>query len=237
MTLRSALANLARAVADEAEHNPNFARRVSEALRLGREATGGRSGATPTSANERRARNRRPAAAFDPVVVARDGEDILRARLTELSLEQLKDIVAEFGMDPGKLVLKWKSPEKVIDRIVEISVPRSQKGDAFRAGPQPRRRESMRLKHLNDGYGIDLEGIAFGMLDAQKRPVRCLVTGDALTDAIGGNPTQAEQVDWFLSNRALVEEVASAKFDQGAVESDGTIRVGTRDLNPLLFNT
>jgi hypothetical protein len=52
----------------------------------------------------------------------------------ELSLEQLRDIVAEFGMDPGKLVLKWKSPQKVIDRIVEISMPRAQKGDAFRAG-------------------------------------------------------------------------------------------------------
>jgi len=48
-------------------------------------------------------------------------------------LEQLKDIVADYGMDPGKLVMKWKSSDKVIDRIVEISLARAQKGDAFRS--------------------------------------------------------------------------------------------------------
>jgi hypothetical protein len=235
MTLRSALASLARTVADEAERNPDFARRVGEALGLP-ERPGARPHASTASRTKGRARNRRPAAVLDPVAVARKGEQVLRARLSELSLEQLKDIVAEFGMDQGKLVVKWKSPEKVRNRIIEISIPRSQKGDAFRVESSPQRRQLIRLRRVNEEYAIDLEGVAFGMLDAEKRTVQCLVTGDALTDALGGNPTQTEKVDWFVANRALVEEVASAKFDRGAVESDGTIRVGTRDLNPQLFS-
>jgi len=93
----------------------------------------------------------------------------------------------------------------------------------------------MPLKRLNEAYVVELDGIGFGMLDEQWRKLRCLVTGAAITDAIGGTPTQAEQVEWFLSNRSSVEQVAAAKFDQRTFENDGSIRVGTRDLNPHLF--
>ena len=65
--------------------------------------------------------------------MARLGENELRSKLAGLSVDQLKDIVAEFGMDPGKLVIKWKNADRIIDRIVEISMPRAQKGDAFRS--------------------------------------------------------------------------------------------------------
>jgi hypothetical protein len=34
-------------------------------------------------------------------------------------------------MDPGKLVLKWKKPERIIDRIVETSLGRARKGEGF----------------------------------------------------------------------------------------------------------
>ena len=57
----------------------------------------------------------------------------MRARLADLSIEQLKDIVAEFGMDTGKLVSKWKTADRIIERIVETSRARAQKGDVFRA--------------------------------------------------------------------------------------------------------
>ncbi|EPX78861.1 hypothetical protein Salmuc_04444 [Salipiger mucosus DSM 16094] len=55
----------------------------------------------------------------------------MRSKLEPLTLEQLKDIVAEYGMDPGKLVMKWKTADRVIDRIVEYSVARAKKGKAF----------------------------------------------------------------------------------------------------------
>src|SRR6476620_6529629 len=78
-------------------------------------------------------RNRRKPAPFDPCLVYAQGEAALRVRLAELDLEALKDIVAEHGMDPGKLVLKWKTRDRVIDHIVSTVQTRSKKGDAFRS--------------------------------------------------------------------------------------------------------
>ena len=127
MKIRRKLLELARAVADEAERNPEFALKLGTVLGLehGRrhekEPRGGRS------------RRRRAPAVFDPVAVLRERDDQeLRSRLLGLDLEQLKDMVAQYGMDPGKLVMKWKNRERVADRIVEISAKRAQKGDAFR---------------------------------------------------------------------------------------------------------
>jgi hypothetical protein len=66
-----------------------------------------------------------------PIDAARQGEETLRQRLAVLSLEQLKDVVADYGMDPGKLVMKWKTPERIINRIVEFSLARAVKGGVF----------------------------------------------------------------------------------------------------------
>lgn len=77
-------------------------------------------------------RNRRKPAAFDPFVVFAEGEVALRARLQGLDTDGLLDIVAEHGMDPGKLVRKWKSQDRLIDHIVATVQARSRKGDAFR---------------------------------------------------------------------------------------------------------
>ena len=127
MRIRRKLIALARTVADEAERNPDFAQKVEAALgieqsdRSRKEAGGGRP------------RTRRAPAVLDPVAVLRaGGSDELRSRLSSLNLEQLKDIVAQHGMDPGKLVMKWKTWTRVVDRIVEMSMSRASKGDAFR---------------------------------------------------------------------------------------------------------
>jgi len=131
MNLRSTLLELARAVADQADRDHEFAKQVLTILGAGKaDATGQ---AALHNLQTKRARHRRPEAAIDPVEVARGGEELLRSRLAALSLDQLKDVVAEHGMDSGKLVMKWKSRERVIDRIVQISLSRAQKGDAFRA--------------------------------------------------------------------------------------------------------
>lgn len=122
MSIKKALNDLVRVVAEEANRNPEFASRIEEALRLKEKA------AKPTGA---RAANRRAQAILDPVELVRQGEPALRARLGELNIEQLKDVVAEYGMDPGKLVLKWKTPERIIDRIVEVSLGRARKGEGF----------------------------------------------------------------------------------------------------------
>ncbi len=127
MKLRAKLTAFAKAVAEAAEHDPQLAARLEELFGV----------AQPKPKKPKpvpgRPRNRRPAAILDPVEVIKEGESVLRGRLEALSLEQLKDIVADYGMDPGKLVMKWKDPTRVIERIVEMSLVRSQKGDAFRA--------------------------------------------------------------------------------------------------------
>lgn len=131
MKVRSKLLELARVIADQAERDPEFARRVGEVL--GMEERASRDRVKSAVAPPSRPKHRRPPAVLDPVASAREGEEALRSRLDGLSLDQLRDIVADYGMDPGRLVMKWKSPERVIDRIVEISLSRAQKGDAFRA--------------------------------------------------------------------------------------------------------
>jgi hypothetical protein len=90
-------------------------------------------GRGPSGASVRSgSRHRRNPAPFDPFVIYEQGESDLRIRLSELDLEGLKDIVAEHGMDPGKLVLKWKTKERILEHIVSTVQARSKKGDAFR---------------------------------------------------------------------------------------------------------
>jgi hypothetical protein len=56
----------------------------------------------------------------------------VRTQLAILNLEQLRDIVAQYGMDPGNLVMKWNDTQRVVDRIIELALARATKGDAFR---------------------------------------------------------------------------------------------------------
>jgi hypothetical protein len=125
-----------RVVIEEAERNPEFEAALNDALgaSLGKQKLPKDSyedGPAKTS-NAKRGKNRRPPAALDPIQVVREGEIALRAALESLSLDQLRDIVAEYGMDPTRLVMKWVDAPRVIDRIVELSTARARKGDAFR---------------------------------------------------------------------------------------------------------
>lgn len=133
MRLRKLLSDVARVVAEEAERNPDFAKKLADILVPTRGVERTAMVRDPSFSSGSRSKNRRPKAVLDPVEVARMGEQPLRARLMEFTLDQLKDIVADYGMDPGKLVMKWKAADKIIDRIVEISLSRAQKGDAFRS--------------------------------------------------------------------------------------------------------
>jgi hypothetical protein len=122
MKLKKALHDLMKVVTEEASRNPEFAKKLEGALGLEPK---------PKTEDTGRGRHRRAPALLDPISLAREGESVLRARLEPLTLEQLKDIVAEYGMDPGKLVMKWKTSDRVIERIVEYSVNRAKKGEAF----------------------------------------------------------------------------------------------------------
>jgi hypothetical protein len=138
MNVTRQLRALFDAVVAEADRNPAFAARLADAL-TGLDAApppamSGRAPkatSTPSAAAPRKGGRRAPAA-LDPFAVYTQSEPALRARLGELSVDQLKDVVAEHGMDPSKLAMRWKTPGKLIDLIATTVRDRSEKGDAFR---------------------------------------------------------------------------------------------------------
>lgn len=125
--LASRLAHLVQVVAAEAARTQRFARALSKAL----DETS--SGAASGRGNNTRRSNRRDSGVIDPFVIfAKEGETGLREQLALLSLEQLRDIIAEHGMDHDRLAMKWKDSRRVIDRIVDRVAARAAKGSAFR---------------------------------------------------------------------------------------------------------
>ena len=109
-----------RVILDEAKENPEFLARLDSAL-------------AGTSQPGRR-RNRRESSPLDPFkLFESDGESGLRAALGVLDIERLKDVVSEYDMDRSKLALKWRSAERLVDRIVETVIARNRKGDVFLA--------------------------------------------------------------------------------------------------------
>ena len=76
--------------------------------------------------------HRRPPGPVDPFELYERGEGELRRQLLQLDVEQLKDIIAEHAMDRDRLAMKWKTPQRLIERIVETVKSRVAKGEAFR---------------------------------------------------------------------------------------------------------
>ena len=111
-------------VIEEARSNPGFKQRIEQAL----------SGETAETVDVRKrggSRRRNPPS-LDPFAVYSQGEEHLRNALSNLDIEQLKDIVAGYGMDRARLALRWRTPERLINLIVSTVRSRAQKGDAFR---------------------------------------------------------------------------------------------------------
>jgi len=113
------LRKLFEAILDEARRNKSFSDQLERAF-----------GETERPAPRRS--NRRAKALLDPFALFGTGEQELWTALGKLNVEQLKDVVAEYGMDRSKLALKWKSWQRLADLIVETVNSRARKGDVFR---------------------------------------------------------------------------------------------------------
>lgn len=112
------LRQLFAVISDEAKRNSEFAAKLAQIL---------------GDVSTERARTKRAPAALDPVVVIqKDGDAGLREKLQGMTLDQLRDIVSEYGMDNAHLVMKWTKPERVIEHILATASARARKGDAFR---------------------------------------------------------------------------------------------------------
>ncbi len=121
------LSRLFTVLAAEAGRSTRFASALSRAVRVSDLA------ASQEPGKAKRPSNRRKPGPFDPFAAYAEGQEPgLRARLTVLSLEELRDIVAEHGMDTDRLAMKWKDPQRVVERIVERVMDRTWKGSAFR---------------------------------------------------------------------------------------------------------
>ncbi|MDO1484948.1 Uncharacterised protein [Rhodococcus rhodochrous] len=132
-----ALVALVQVIADEAARTPRFAKALAGALSVTADpsvpAPAPATAARPAAARTSPRRSRRAPGAFDPFAVYREsGEATLRERLASLGVEQLKDIIAEHAMDYDKLAMRWRTPSKLQDRIVERVKALTTKGDAFR---------------------------------------------------------------------------------------------------------
>lgn len=92
--------------------------------------------------------------------------------LAGLSVEELKDIVAEHGMDSAKLAMRWKKPAKLIDLIVAKVDARARKGYAFpndsdrgESGtetarpPTPSAPDGQLLQAAVDGLGTEVDQV------------------------------------------------------------------------------
>jgi hypothetical protein len=83
-------------------------------------------------------------------------------------MEELKDIVAEHGMDSRKLAMKWKTPDRLIDLIVETVRERVTKGNVFRHGSM----SSSRVVQVSDDRQVAENGDAFRTEDeGEPEPV------------------------------------------------------------------
>ncbi|WP_432112538.1 hypothetical protein [Streptomyces sp. YPW6] len=128
--LAGTLARVLCVVASEAARTPRLAKALNKALTSPESPSASRPSERP------RRPSRRTPGVIDPFAVfAESGETGLRLRLKELTLEQLRDIISEHGMDHDRLAMKWKDPQRVIDRIVERVGSRVTKGSAFRGRP------------------------------------------------------------------------------------------------------
>jgi hypothetical protein len=81
----------------------------------------------------RRRTGRRAPAVVDPFELYNSGgAALLRERLGQLDIEKVKDIVAQYGMDPNRLAMKWQTTDRLIDHVITTVEARAQKGQAFR---------------------------------------------------------------------------------------------------------
>lgn len=154
-----------------------------------------------------RPKNRRAAALLDPVQVVQDGENALKEALTPLTLDQLRDIVADYGMDTKRLIMKWTKPERVIDKIIEVSVMRAQKGDAFREpGARSEIKEKIMdakeiQKHLRDFRDELLTVVTRSFEDFEKNP------------DFGVYQDWQNRLSAFLSENSIMDDEITHHFD------------------------
>lgn len=131
------IAGLATVIIAEAEKSSRFASALTGVVDALRPVDGAIDGAPVPAPRKRTAapkkRVTRQPGAFDPFVVYREGGgQELSARLGELTLDQLRDIIAEQELDTRKETGRKRKPEVLVAWIVERVEASENKGSVFR---------------------------------------------------------------------------------------------------------
>ncbi|MEQ8997299.1 MAG: hypothetical protein RID53_12455 [Coleofasciculus sp. B1-GNL1-01] len=106
------------------QHDPDFAQEIDSLFQIL---------STKSKSRSKKRRTRRRTSVFDPVeLYHQKGEKHLREQLQQLEVEQLKDMIAEHGMDSSRRAMRWKKRDRLIELIVKTASCRARKGDAFR---------------------------------------------------------------------------------------------------------
>lgn len=106
------------------QHDPDFAQEIDSLFQIL---------STKSKSRSKKRRTRRRTSVFDPVeLYHQKGEKHLREQLQHLEVDQLKDMIAEHGMDSSRRAMRWKKRDRLLEFIVKTASCRARKGDAFR---------------------------------------------------------------------------------------------------------
>ncbi len=119
MEIEKKLKDIFNIILDEMKTNKDFANRIEKVL--GKEEV----------VVKAKKRGRQPAL-FNPNIVALEEEGKLKVELENLEVAQLKDIISQYGMDPSKMTSRWRSKEKFMKHIIEVTLSRINKGNSFK---------------------------------------------------------------------------------------------------------
>lgn len=130
-SIKTIIRGIATIIIEECNKNEEFAKKFENILWNNKEEIP--NGKINNISREGRSSNRRDPAVLDPIAMIVENESDLVVQLHNLTDKELKDIIAEYGMDSSKLAMKWKDKKRLIDFIVAVSKRRAAKGDAFRS--------------------------------------------------------------------------------------------------------
>lgn len=126
-SIKKKLKALYELIIEEAENNEAFAEKLESIM-----MDASKDSKTDNSVKIKRSGNRRDKAVLDPILLAEEGK-LSKDVLEPLTDKELKDIIADYAMDPSKLAMKWKDRDRVIQLIIDTAQRRAAKGDAFRS--------------------------------------------------------------------------------------------------------
>ena len=127
----SALSRLTAIVIEEAAHNPDFASKIQFVFAEPGSCISEDDTSNETS-NIQRRRNRRDPAVLNPFDMIQDNEAKLIECLNALTEKELRDIIAQYGLDPTNRSMQWRKKERLIQGILEATHRKVAKGNAFR---------------------------------------------------------------------------------------------------------